>query len=151
MAVFTFHTLKEYFTSASILLMPDPNRLLVVEGEAFDVSVGGVLSQRLHPCAFFSRPLFPTERNYGTGKTAACSEIGIGGVADWRGLSRSLSTRINHPAGLCHRSPNVEGLFSKMTHFVPLPKYLSAKETAQLVIQHAFHGLPQDVVSDHGP
>lgn len=43
--------------------------------------------------------------------------------------------------------------FSKMTHFVPLPKLPSARETAQLVLQHAFrlHGLPVDVVSDRGP
>ncbi|XP_029699613.1 uncharacterized protein [Takifugu rubripes] len=40
-----------------------------------------------------------------------------------------------------------------MAHFVPLPKLLSAKETAQLVIQHIFrlHGLPERVVSDRGP
>ena len=43
--------------------------------------------------------------------------------------------------------------FSKMTHFVPLPKLPSAKETAQLVLEHVFrvHGLPRDVVSDRGP
>ncbi|KAI2652522.1 Transposon Tf2-9 polyprotein [Labeo rohita] len=43
--------------------------------------------------------------------------------------------------------------FSKAVHFVPLPKLPSAKETAQLVIDHVFriHGLPVDVVSDRGP
>ncbi len=43
--------------------------------------------------------------------------------------------------------------FSKAVHFVPLPKLPSAKETAQLVIDHIFriHGLPVDVVSDRGP
>lgn len=43
--------------------------------------------------------------------------------------------------------------FSKMVHFVPLPKLPSAKETAQLVLLHVFHlhGLPVDVVSDRGP
>ncbi|TWW74436.1 Retrovirus-related Pol polyprotein from transposon opus [Takifugu flavidus] len=43
--------------------------------------------------------------------------------------------------------------FSKMAHFVPLPKLPSAKEMAQLVIQHVFrlHRLPESVVSDRGP
>ena len=42
--------------------------------------------------------------------------------------------------------------FSKLAHFVPLPKLPSAKETAELVLQHVFriHGLPVDVVSDRG-
>ncbi len=43
--------------------------------------------------------------------------------------------------------------FSKTAHFVPLPKLPSAKETAQVVVDHIFqiHGLPVDVVSDRGP
>lgn len=43
--------------------------------------------------------------------------------------------------------------FSKMTHFIPLQKLPSPKETAQLLVQHVFrfHGLPTDVVSDRGP
>ena len=43
--------------------------------------------------------------------------------------------------------------FSKMTHFVPLPKLPSAKETAQVVLEQVFkiHGLPRDIVSDRGP
>ncbi|XP_044191493.1 uncharacterized protein LOC122969660 [Thunnus albacares] len=43
--------------------------------------------------------------------------------------------------------------FSKMAHFVPLPKLPSAKRTAQLVLLHIFrlHGFSVDVVSDRGP
>ncbi len=43
--------------------------------------------------------------------------------------------------------------FSKAAHFIPLPKLLSAKETAVTVVDHVFrlHGLPMDVVSDRGP
>ncbi len=43
--------------------------------------------------------------------------------------------------------------FSKATHFIPLPKLPSARETAVAVIDHVFqiHGLPMDVVSDSGP
>lgn len=38
-------------------------------------------------------------------------------------------------------------------HFVPLPKFPSAKETAQLVFDHVFkiHGLPTNIVFDRGP
>ncbi len=43
--------------------------------------------------------------------------------------------------------------FSKATHFIPLPKIPSARETAVAVIDNVFrnHGLPMDVVSDRGP
>lgn len=43
--------------------------------------------------------------------------------------------------------------FSKMAHFIALPKLPSARETAETVLFHVFrlHGLPQDVVSDRGP
>ncbi|XP_026103014.1 uncharacterized protein LOC113074396 [Carassius auratus] len=43
--------------------------------------------------------------------------------------------------------------FSKAVHFIPLPKLPSARETAQLVVDHVFrlHGFPVDVVSDRGP
>lgn len=43
--------------------------------------------------------------------------------------------------------------FSKMAHFISLPKLPSAKETAQAVQQHIFrlHGIPVDIVSDRGP
>ncbi|KAI3376909.1 hypothetical protein L3Q82_000158 [Scortum barcoo] len=43
--------------------------------------------------------------------------------------------------------------FSKMAHFIPLPKLPSAKETAQVMINHVFriHGMPTDIVSDRGP
>lgn len=43
--------------------------------------------------------------------------------------------------------------FSKMVHFIPLTKLPSAKETADVVLHHAFrlHDFPRDVVSDQGP
>lgn len=43
--------------------------------------------------------------------------------------------------------------FSKMAHFVALPKLPSGKETAELVVQDAIwiHGLLVDIVSDQGP
>ncbi|XP_034021083.1 probable JmjC domain-containing histone demethylation protein 2C [Thalassophryne amazonica] len=68
-----FRVLKDRFTTAPVLLLPDPVRQFVVEVDASNVSVGAVLSQRnptdnrLHPCAFLSKKLTPTERNYGIG------------------------------------------------------------------------------------
>ncbi|KAL0172849.1 hypothetical protein M9458_033160, partial [Cirrhinus mrigala] len=68
-----FDKLKSRFVSALILKNPDPSRQFVVEVDASEVGVGAVLSQRsptddkIHPCAFFSRCLTPSERNYDIG------------------------------------------------------------------------------------
>ncbi len=42
--------------------------------------------------------------------------------------------------------------FSKAAHFIPLPRLPSARETAQVMVDHVFkiHGLPSDIVSDRG-
>lgn len=68
-----FRSLKTRFTTAPILRVPDPEKQFVVEVDASDVGVGAVLSQRasddhkLHPCAFFSRRLSSSEKNYDIG------------------------------------------------------------------------------------
>ncbi|XP_077953086.1 uncharacterized protein LOC144390462 [Gasterosteus aculeatus] len=68
-----FDTLKLAFTSAPVLNQPDPDRQFIVEVDASEEGVGGVLSQRtgsppkVHPCAFFSKKLSPAERNYDVG------------------------------------------------------------------------------------
>lgn len=64
--------LKERFTTAPILVLPDVSRQFVAEVDASDLGVGAVLSQRaadnkMHPCAFFPRRLSPAERNYDIG------------------------------------------------------------------------------------
>ncbi|XP_026164228.1 uncharacterized protein LOC113131342 [Mastacembelus armatus] len=43
--------------------------------------------------------------------------------------------------------------FSKMVHFVPLPRLPSALRTAQALVDHVvrLHGIPQEIVSDRGP
>lgn len=43
--------------------------------------------------------------------------------------------------------------FSKVEHFVPLPKLPTTLETANLLIQHVFrlHGILRDIVSDRSP
>ncbi len=65
-----FNTLKKAFTSALLLVHPNPELPFIVEVDASTTGVGAVLSQqqgtppRLHPCAFFSRKLSPAEKNY---------------------------------------------------------------------------------------
>lgn len=68
-----FRDLKHRFTTAPILVHPDPSRQFVVEADASDVGAGAALSQcssmdlKLHPCAFFSHRLNAMERNYDVG------------------------------------------------------------------------------------
>ncbi|KAK3568755.1 hypothetical protein QTP86_016279 [Hemibagrus guttatus] len=68
-----FNLLKRAFTTAPLLVHPDPDKPFIVEVDASTTGVGAVLSQqqgnpsRLHPCAFFSRKLNPAERNYDIG------------------------------------------------------------------------------------
>ncbi|KAK3520990.1 hypothetical protein QTP86_002387, partial [Hemibagrus guttatus] len=68
-----FNLLKRAFTTAPLLVHPDPDKSFIVEVDASTTGVGAVLSQqqgnpsRLHPCAFFSRKLNPAERNYDIG------------------------------------------------------------------------------------
>ncbi|ROL42288.1 Transposon Tf2-6 polyprotein [Anabarilius grahami] len=68
-----FEALKNAFTTAPLLVHPNPELPFVVEVDASTTGVGAVLSQkqgtpsRLHPCAFFSRKLNPAEVNYDIG------------------------------------------------------------------------------------
>jgi transposase InsO family protein len=68
-----FDHLKSLFTSAPILTTPDTSNQFIVEVDASEVGVGAILSQRLstdgkvHPCAYFSHRLTPSERNYDVG------------------------------------------------------------------------------------
>ncbi|KAK7925711.1 hypothetical protein WMY93_008021 [Mugilogobius chulae] len=68
-----FKELKLRFTSAPVLVQPNPDLQFVVEVDASDSGVGAVLSQhsssdqKLHPCAYFSRKLSSAERNYDIG------------------------------------------------------------------------------------
>ncbi|KAK3572456.1 hypothetical protein QTP86_033106, partial [Hemibagrus guttatus] len=65
-----FNTLKRAFTTAPLLIHPDPDKPFVVEVDVSTTGVGAVLSQqqgspsRLHLCAFFSHKLNLAERNY---------------------------------------------------------------------------------------
>ena len=65
-----FCKLKTLFTSAPILVHPDPSLQFIVEVDASDTGVGAVLSQRssqdqkVHPCAFFSQSLDIGDSNH---------------------------------------------------------------------------------------
>ena len=67
-----FMTLKTRFSTAPILVMPNPEEQFVLEVDASDTSAGAVLSQwdpdvKVQPCAYLSRRLSPAERNYAVG------------------------------------------------------------------------------------
>ena len=66
-----FDSLVESFCSAPILRHYDPKLPTVVEVDASDSVIGGILSQifdkRLHPIAYASRKMTPAECNYGIG------------------------------------------------------------------------------------
>lgn len=66
----SFQFLKDWFTTATVLVLSDPRWQFVVEVDASVIGVCAILSQRhppdgqLHPCAFLSRKLSSTKRNY---------------------------------------------------------------------------------------
>ena len=68
-----FLALKSLFTTAPVLVFPDPSRQFIVEVDASDTGIGAVLSQRsgedqqVHPVAFLSRRFSPAESNYDVG------------------------------------------------------------------------------------
>uniref|UniRef100_A0A8C5R8C8 Gypsy retrotransposon integrase-like protein 1 n=1 Tax=Leptobrachium leishanense TaxID=445787 RepID=A0A8C5R8C8_9ANUR len=68
-----FNALKHRFSTAPILVLPDPLRPYEVEVDASDVGIGAVLTQRrppeqmAHPVAYYSRKLTSAETNYDVG------------------------------------------------------------------------------------
>ncbi len=89
-----FDDLKSRFTTAPILILPDPSRRFVVEIDASEVGVGAVLSQksphnnRLHPCAFFFCIAFLPQNEIMTSATESCwlyAWLWESGIIGWRG------------------------------------------------------------------
>ena len=92
-----FSVLKNLFTSAPVLILPDPSRQFIVEVDASDVGIGAILSQRLekkqhlHPVAFLSLHFSPAEGNYDVGNREL---LAIHAALDecWRGPSSLFSS-----------------------------------------------------------
>ena len=66
-----FSRLKNLLSSEPVLAFPDPNFPFIIEADAGQYSVGGVLSQRkedgyVHPIAYFSRSLSAIEQKWST-------------------------------------------------------------------------------------
>jgi hypothetical protein len=64
-----FNKLKESFDSATLLAHFDPGKPLILETDASDFAIAGILSQLssediLKPIAFYSRKMVPAELNY---------------------------------------------------------------------------------------
>ena len=64
-----FNTLKEAFTSAPILQHFQPSKSIVIETDASDYAIAGILSHpndtnQLNPVAYYSRKLQSAELNY---------------------------------------------------------------------------------------
>lgn len=64
-----FNRLKALFISDSVLAHPDERRQLIVQVDASDVAMGAILLQQndvkqLQPCAFLSKKITNTERNW---------------------------------------------------------------------------------------
>ena len=62
----TFNLLKECFTTAPVLMMPDVNKPFILETDASKWAVGAALTQKdkndqIHPCGYLSHALTPTE------------------------------------------------------------------------------------------
>lgn len=65
----SFNNLKTAITSQPVLRHFDPNLPCIIETDASDFALGGVISQKSpdgynHPIAFYSRKLIPAELNY---------------------------------------------------------------------------------------
>ncbi|XP_077137504.1 uncharacterized protein LOC143803164 [Ranitomeya variabilis] len=93
-----FSSLKDKFTTAPILVHPNPELAFIIEVDASDCAIGAILSQRtgeknvLHPCAFFSQRLSAAERNYDVGNRELLAIIAA--FKEWRHLLQGAAQQI---------------------------------------------------------
>lgn len=107
-----FINLKSLFTSASILVHPDPSCQFVVEVDASDIGFGAVLSQRdpidqkLHPSTFFSWQLTPAKVNYDEIlKSSLCYLPCRSGDIGWGGSFQHQTKRLVMLVVICSHLP----------------------------------------------
>lgn len=62
----SFEEIKTLLSTAPILVVPDFNKLFMVETNASCISVGAVLSQEQRPIEFFSEKLSDARRKWST-------------------------------------------------------------------------------------
>ena len=91
-----FTKLKTAMTTTLVLHLPDFSKTFVIETDASNVGIGGVLMQEGHPLAFFSKklgPQFVTSSTYNKEMRAI-----VEAVAKWRQylLGRHFVIRTDH-------------------------------------------------------
>ena len=95
-ATTAFDNLKRAMTTTPVLRLPDFSKDFVIETDASNVGIGGVLMQEGHPLAFFSKKLGPRFK----GASAYTREMRaiIEAVAKWRQylLGRHFIIRTDH-------------------------------------------------------
>lgn len=110
---------ESLFTSAPILLYPDPTAEFIVEVDGSNVGMGKVLSQRspkdnkVHPCAFYSHRLSSTERNYDIGKRELLA-VKLA-LEEWRHWLEGAQV----PFTVWTDDKNLEYLLAFLRHFAP--------------------------------
>ena len=102
-----FSALKTLFTTAPVLIFPDPGRQFIVEVDSSDVGIGAVLSQRseedqlIHPVAFLSRRFTPAKRDVGNRELLAIHAA----LEEWRhwleGAQHPILTWTDHTNPQC--------------------------------------------------
>ena len=94
-----FVALKRLFTTALVLIFPDPNRQFIVQVDASDTGIGAVLSQRseedqqIHPVAFLSRRFYVSSvtTTWGTETSWLCTPSWRSEDTGWRGPNTPCS------------------------------------------------------------
>lgn len=80
-----------------------------------------------------------------------CSQQVIAKAISWTPAAPTcyLETLLTSRHKISNVISTVVDRFSKMAHFIALPKLPTAKETAEVILNHIFHinGLQRDVVS----
>lgn len=105
-AIAAFNRLKEYFLQAPLLRHFDPLLRIMIETDASQFAIGGILSQlfgegteaRWHPIAFYSKKLSPTESRYEVHDTELMAIVYA--FRNWgqylRGAPETVAVRTDH-------------------------------------------------------